>query len=343
MTINGGGVTLMRGFAQRRGMVTYLLALCGFDEDETARIEALLAQLQSVSGNRWQPGDLSSADLVLVDTDSVWGHMDWLRMQGSGRHLAACSHARPRHDDDLAIQSPVTVVALQALLARAESVIQPPSISASSASTPTSHHVSKPFRPLPFTDNRLLKDSNVTTAVPSTGDVKSAPVASITASSNTSLGSLLHRGKLSTAFQITLQNQYLTIDPNTEQFWTDAASLKPLVPLLALPLDRCTRPDTEKLEALRKTKGQRLARLKWFAALIQTPGVLPSGIGATTVLHMDRWPEIEREYPRHFRIATALMRQPGTVNQIAQRAKVDETDIIDFVRAYQAIGFVVQE
>ncbi len=324
-------------------MVTYTLTLCGFDEVESARIEALLTQVQSTAGKRWQSGDLSSADLVLVDTDSVWGHMDWLRMQGSEHRLAACSHARPRHDDVLAIQSPVTALAMQTLLAQAESMIQASATSASTAFTSPLCRASKPFRPLPFAVHRLLKDRNITTAETPTGDAKPAPVADTTASSNTSLGSLLNRGQLSTAFQITLEGRYLTIDPNTEQFWTDAASLKPLAPLLALPVDRCSRPDTEKLETLRKTNGQRLARLKWFAALIQTPGVLPSGIGVSTILHMDRWPEIEREYPRHFRIATALMKQPGTVKQIAQRAKVDETDIIDFVRAYQAIGFVVQE
>jgi len=324
-------------------MVTYTLTLCGFDEGESTRIEALLVQFHSASGNRWQPGDLSSADLVLVDTDSVWGHMDWLRMQGSGRHLAACSHTRPRHDDVLAIQSPVTAEALQTLLVQAEAVIQPSSISVSAAFAPTLCPASKPLRPLPAAVNRLLKDKNLIPSEVSSDGAKPVPVAGAPASSNTSLGSLLHRGQLSTAFQITLESRYLTIDPDTEQFWTDAVGLKPLIPLLELPLDRYTRPDTEKLEVLRNTKGQRLARLKWFAALIQTPGILPVGVGAATILHMDRWPEIEREYPRHFRIATALMKQPGTINQIAQRAKVDEADIIDFVRAYQAIGFVVQE
>ena len=54
---------------------------------------------------------------------------------------------------------------------------------------------------------------------------------------------------------------------------------------------------------------------------------------------LNKWPQTEREYPRHFRIATQMMRGPATVAEIAEASGVPAADVADFVNANLATGF----
>jgi hypothetical protein len=57
---------------------------------------------------------------------------------------------------------------------------------------------------------------------------------------------------------------------------------------------------------------------------------------------LSKWPQTEREYPRHFRIATAMMKGPSTVAEIAAASSVPAADVIDFINASLATGFAEQ-
>ena len=84
---------------------------------------------------------------------------------------------------------------------------------------------------------------------------------------------------------------------------------------------------------------QPLSRLQWFGGLLAGEGRLLSGYDPGGRYLLNKWPQTEREFPRHFRIATAMMKGPATLGEIAAASGVPETDIADFVNANLATGF----
>ena len=60
----------------------------------------------------------AEAEVLLIDVDSVHGHIDWLRMQRSDRTLISLTQ-RPARHDDLVLMKPVTPPGLLATLKRA--------------------------------------------------------------------------------------------------------------------------------------------------------------------------------------------------------------------------------
>jgi hypothetical protein len=64
------------------------------------------------------------------------------------------------------------------------------------------------------------------------------------------------------------------------------------------------------------------------------PGHDPNG-----QYRLSKWPQTEREYPKHFRIATAMMKGPATIDDIAAASGVDRGEIADFINANLATGY----
>jgi hypothetical protein len=52
-----------------------------------------------------------------------------------------------------------------------------------------------------------------------------------------------------------------------------------------------------------------------------------------------KWPQTEREYPKHFRIATAMMKGPATIAEVAEASGVPQDEVADFVNANLATGY----
>ena len=82
-----------------------------------------------------------------------------------------------------------------------------------------------------------------------------------------------------------------------------------------------------------------LARLVWFGALLASQGRLVGGLDDSERFRLSKWPQTEREFPKHFRIATAMMKGPATLAEIAEASNVPLTDVTDFVNASLATGF----
>jgi hypothetical protein len=84
---------------------------------------------------------------------------------------------------------------------------------------------------------------------------------------------------------------------------------------------------------------QPLQRLQWFAALVMGGGTLLPGYEPDGRYRLGKWPQTEREFPKHFRIATTMMKGPATLDEIASGSGVSREDVIDFVNANLATGF----
>ena len=85
-----------------------------------------------------------------------------------------------------------------------------------------------------------------------------------------------------------------------------------------------------------------LSRLQWLGGLLAGEGQLAPGFNPEGRFVLVKWPETEREYPRHFRIATAMMKGPSTVAEIAAASNVPAADVVDFINASLATGFAEQ-
>lgn len=84
---------------------------------------------------------------------------------------------------------------------------------------------------------------------------------------------------------------------------------------------------------------QPLQRLLWLAGLTAGKGKLETGHGERADYALTKWPQTEREYPKHFRIATAMMKGPSHIMEIADAAGVPLEDVADFINANVATGF----
>ena len=296
-------------------MTHYTLALSCFSDVDAAAVGRCLGDREHALAARWTLADEAGADVVLVDIDSVWGHMAWLKAGNAGRHAVAYSdNGAPREGDPL-LGKPLTAAALAGVLQQLESALGP-----------------RPPR-------TIVMPADI--AAPAADTSVPAPVSVPTPiHAPRTLGELLRSGSIDGPLCAREGDIRLVLDPARDAYHGDAA-LKTLAPLLALPTESLQPLDAAMLDAARAAQPmQPLARLRWFAAICATPGALPPGIGAESELRLLRWPQIEREYPRHFRIATAMMKQPGTLAAIAAASGASEAEVADFVRGYHALGHI---
>src|SRR5690606_9727754 len=137
----------------------------------------------------------------------------------------------------------------------------------------------------------------------------------------------------------------LVLDPQT-QTYIGGAALKPLAPYArqSFRSDALHAVTPSELGRVREEHGppQPFTRLLWLCALLGGDGQL-AGFSADQKFKLPRWPQIEREFPKHFRIATVMMKQPATVAEVAAASGASEAEVADLLNAYVATGFAEPE
>ncbi|AVP99201.1 hypothetical protein C7S18_19430 [Ahniella affigens] len=138
----------------------------------------------------------------------------------------------------------------------------------------------------------------------------------------------------------------LVIDAAQDRYYA-GLTLKPLLgycqgEIALTEWKSLTDAETEKFRS--SNSGLPLSRLLWLYVLGTSNGlnVLP-GLDLNGKFKLTKWPQIEREFPKHFRIATAMMKGFAPLQEVADAAGASLGDVADFVNAYAAIGFVQQE
>lgn len=131
----------------------------------------------------------------------------------------------------------------------------------------------------------------------------------------------------------------LIIDPENQAYHFESTSLKPLAAILQQPADHWAPVYSEAMNAARAANpAQPLERLRWFAGLVATPGILGRELNRTERYKLTRWPETEREFPKHFRIAKAMLKDPATADEIAAASGMPYEEVVDYMNASQAAG-----
>lgn len=131
----------------------------------------------------------------------------------------------------------------------------------------------------------------------------------------------------------------LVIDPERHAYYFESTSLKPLQAILEQSAKQWAPMQAEALAAVRAAEpAQPLERLLWFAGLVATPGILGRRLSRSERYKLTGWPETEREFPKHFRIAKALLKAPATVDEVAAESGMPYEDVVDYVNASHAAG-----
>lgn len=345
---------------------------------ELEQIKSMMASLRGDAGGHWEwTGDGNAADVLIIDADSLYGHMDWLKAQSSGRNVI-CLTASSGHDQDNVLHRPIGVGSLKASLLRAAGLApQAPEAPVAAhdptpANTPaeaaaavaprriTGQQPVVPSTPLPATAGATsvsapsLLPRRVTgqqPAVPASAAPAPAPVPAPAppppAPQALTLADYFLPENLGDVRKIERSGQPpLIVDAAADRYY-GGLTLKPLLPycigtIKAEEWKPVAAAESDGLRAM--NAGLPLSRLLWLYVIGTSNGTtLLPGFDLNAKFKLVKWPQIEREFPKHFRIGTAMMKGPATLQEIADGSGATVGEVIDFVNAYAAIGFAVQD
>ncbi|MBX9403965.1 hypothetical protein K4L06_21915 [Lysobacter sp. BMK333-48F3] len=385
------------------------LGLTGMDPATESALQTAFKVANAQLGGHWSLVPEQQADFVVVDMDSMYGPMSWLRLHASGKSVIALTAAQ-RTQADFLLSHPVNTDSVKLLLG--EIALQ----SGQALPTPTPAPVEIPPQPrtdptasLPDAVVELLEADRAqiraaqapAAATPSAAPapIAPAPVApapaaaaavaapvvapaaaapapiaapaaeaaaadiaaavavaapaaptapatpSITVSGDGLLDWLMP-GRLRGLVRLNHDGEALLIDADERKYHGPAA-LKPLVGLFErgfAAADFELLPAAQwQAAAAQAGAAMPLTRLVWFGNLLAGRGRLAPGYDPQRRYRMTKWPQTEREYPKHFRIATVMMKAPGHLAEIAEASGVSEAEVADFINANLATGFAEAE
>lgn len=300
------------------------LALSGFDRTDEA---AARAAFESLHLPDWRLGAEADADAVLIDLDSMYGQMAWMKGLAPGQVSIGLTRAA-RADTDHRLDAPLEASGLAAVLAKI------------AAGSPAGHPGPTAVPPGAVPEATPVAIVPPAPAHAATTTTREAPAAPPAPAAATRLAARLARASGALRVQVA-GLPALVVDPAREQF-APGKSLKALLGYARaeLPADAVASLDADEAAAALAAAGdpQPLARLAWLLALGAGDGHL-EGHGAGTRFQLTRWPQVEREFPKHFRIATVMLKAPATVAEIALASGATEAEVADYVNAALAAGY----
>lgn len=331
----------------------HTVCVVGAPADVSARIHVLLDEQRTRLDARWRIGDYIGAELLLIETDSVYGHMDWLKAQGSGRLVAALTATPESYD--FAVRTPVDAAGLVETLNRVGAHLAGEPLAAPAHAKPEPAAA----EPAPVAAVKPVAAANATPrpAAPMQSPAASAARApqapASPAYTHVEHGRTLHLGDLLGANspypgRLHLQANGLPdlfIDTH-EQTWRSAGNLKAITPWCTRTIGQGEIQVTGEADYVKQAgslAAQPVSRLKWLVHLVRNDGQLEAALDPRGHYKLSRWPQSEREFPKHFRIATVMLKQAATVDDIAAQSGASAADVANFINAYNAVGYIEGE
>src|SRR5581483_3197115 len=99
------------------------VSLQGAGAEDVARLRDLLGRGIPGLASAWRFHSGDDTDLVVIDVDTVYGHMDWLRAHASGRPVAVLTSHSQFTEADLVLHKPITAENLAELLNHADPLV----------------------------------------------------------------------------------------------------------------------------------------------------------------------------------------------------------------------------
>ena len=333
------------------------LGITGMDGKTEAELRAAF-DIANAAG-RWALGG-DDADVIVVDMDSLYGPMSWLRLHAAGKRVIGLT-AMERTQTDFRLARPIEPTALAGLLDGLSAGMpapEPPVAAAASDPAPVVAAFADAPAPTQGTREASVEapgeerdaDAAETDAILA---AEAAPEAATTGhdladardvpDQDRPLSDWIGPRGLSRRARLQRGNgPVLLLDVPAGQ-WHGQAALKPLAGYFdgSLSIDDFEAPSDAEWESETASLGaaQPLARLRWFGGLQAGKGAIADGHDPAGRFRLLKWPQTEREYPKHFRIATAMMKAPATVAEIADASGVAREEVADFVNANLATGY----
>ncbi|NZA26341.1 hypothetical protein H0E84_08080 [Luteimonas sp. SJ-92] len=319
----------------------------------------------------------TTADYVVIDMDSMYGPMGWLRLHAAGKQVVGLT-AAPRTQADFRLGRPFDTVMVIGLLreiaakAGIDLAAEPTATETETAPPP----MAEPRQPQPPPPSDAapapsaeepeagaaaaseapgqpspdLPESGGSTAEPAAPPsplplrhAAPAPTPAPALARDPVLADWLQPGALSGRRRYRRgSGPELWIDLGTREYHGPAL-LKPLAGYFE---GTVREEDLERVDDQAWATGiaaagdaQPLSRLVWLGGLSAGKGELLPGNDPDGRYRLTKWSQTEREYPRHFRIATAMMRGPATLAEIAEASSTPLPEVADFINANLATGF----
>jgi len=362
------------------------LGLTGMDPATESALQTAFKVANAQLGGHWTLVPEQQAHFVVVDMDSMYGPMSWLRLHATGKSVIALTAAQ-RTQADFLLPHPFTTESISKLLG--EIAVQSGQALPTPAPPPAPVEIPKqpltdPTAALPDVVVELLQTDRAqadaaaakaaqqaATAAPAAPIVAPAaaepataaaaattiaappaPAATVIPATPTitargdGLLDWLVPGRLRGLLRVVVGNERLLIDADQRKYHGPAA-LKPLADwfdrgFAASDFEVVPAAQWE-AAAVELGASMPLTRLVWFGNLLAGQGRLAPGYDPQRRYRMTKWPQTEREYPKHFRIATVMMKALATVAEIAEASGVTEAEVADFINASLATGFAEPE
>lgn len=379
-------------------MAVLNLGFTGMDSNTESELRRAFEQALPSAGGDWQLVSDVHADYVIVDMDSMYGPMSWLRLHAAGKQVIGLT-AAPRSQTPFRLGRPISTDELATLLREMQGLPADPTEAATAAAPapapvptapaaapasmpsgmtpspqpfdqlPEELPVSASASELPPNPDAIVEPARPSQEPPSSAVAQvlppapsiaphvpspvEAPVAATPApiappaptrsAEPETLAEWLASGRLRGRTRFERDGTSMLVDADQRVYYGPAL-LKPLGPLFER--GGVTQADFEPVGAdvwsaqtAALGEAQPLARVVWFGALLAGHGRIVAGHDPSARFKLTKWPQTEREFPKHFRIATAMMKGPATLAEIAQASSVPESDVADFVNASLATGF----
>lgn len=318
------------------------IGLAGMDPATEAALKAAFLEANERLSGRWQLLPETQADHIVVDMDSMYGPMSWLRLHASGKRVVGLTSA-PRAQTDYRLGRPFSADSFLALLEEIQAGVDASGGDGAAAGESTRPAEATAAAPEPAPPAATAASTPTPTPTPTPAPA-AAPAAEPepAAPAPSTLFAWLTGGQLRGRLRLRrASGPTLLIDAETPAYH-GPATLKPLAQYFE---GEVAQADLEPLddaawaqETAAAGDPQPLARLVWLGALVTGKGRLLPGHDPEARYQLTRWPQTEREFPRHFRIATAMMKGPATLPEIAAASGIAIEEIADFVNASLATG-----
>jgi hypothetical protein len=353
------------------------LGLTGMDPATEAELTAAFAEANARLGEPWQLVPEGAADHIVVDMDSMYGPMSWLRLHAAGKHVIGLT-AAARTQTDYSLTRPVDGHQVERVLAAVAHRAGVDAVAAAAdAGAPGADDVradarrggdaapGKDTEPAPLASKDAHVDQGPVPAGLTQAPAPQDQLPEEMAGNASEAVSVPEPEPVAAAVEpparppvfvdwlapgaLPGRARYrrdggarLLVDP-VAHTWHGPAALKEVASAIrgevhgdAFEAIDDAAWDTESAAA---GAAQPLSRLLWLASLVAGDGQLLPGLDPAGRYTLNKWPQTEREFPKHFRIATAMMKGPATVDEIAQASAMPAADVADFINASLATGY----
>lgn len=358
--------------------MTLTIALSGMDTATETALRAAFAGANAQLGEPFVLVPEPEAEHVIVDMDSMYGPMSWLRLHAAGKQIVGLTSA-PRVQTHFRLGRPFDDNAMGALL-REVAATQDIVLDATQVPTPVAAATPSPITAAPEFDTR---EEAIAEMQPEAAPVQAVAIAEpdVTTPASQDAFDAGAVAELETPADlhapVNPPEPELDSEPEPERalpfatwidtgvlrgrrryrresgptLWLDfdaqlyhgPTTLKPLTQYFDGPIERDAIEAVDDVTWTREVQAsgapQPLLRLVWLGGLLAGNGALAPEHDPDAHYQLNKWPQTEREYPRHFRIATAMMKGPATLDEIVAASGQPSDDVIRFVNANLATGY----